>query len=48
MFTKPQCTYSTEVLESRKVVTGNCIISRVQGKTEVKISVERVVNVPFF
>ena len=35
VFMKPQWTYSTEVLEFRKVDTGHRIINRVQGKTNL-------------
>ena len=48
MFMQPQYTYSTEVFQYLKSDTENRITNRVQGKTEVKISVERVVNVPSF
>ena len=46
--TKPQRSMFTEVLTYPKSDTGNRITNRVQGKTEVKISVERMVNVPSF
>ena len=44
----PQWTYSTEVFPYPKSVTGNRITNKVQGKTEVKISVERIVIVLSF